>query len=152
LYKYYTEKESELDLDLPELHQTPTKSKTAAKQSTISSSTSSSLMYQEDGFNPFGAALNDGSRSTNNKNTYDPDWAARLMETYKPNMLENGAKFFLTFSLIEESIKCGDKILLFSQSLLSLDLIEAYLQQLNVVNTNEKWKKYKNYYSKQTLQ
>ncbi len=30
--------------------------------------------------------------------------------------------------------------------------IEAYLLQLNVVNTNEKWKKYKNYYSKQTLQ
>ena len=106
------------------------------------------MLYQEDGFNPFGSTLND---TRTNKNYYDPDWAARLMETYKPNSLENGAKFLLSFSIIEESIKCGDKILLFSQSLLSLDLIEQYLQKINVPNTNEKWKKYKNYYSKIVL-
>lgn len=111
LYKYYTDKESELDLDLPELSQTPvtTKSKPSAKQANISSystsnsvlsSSSSLLMYQEDGFNPFGAVLGDCARAAI-KNTYDPDWAARLMDTYTPNLLENGAKFYLTFSIIE---------------------------------------------------
>ena len=68
------------------------------------------------------------------------------METYQPDILENGAKLLLSFSLIEESVLMGDKILLFSQSLLSLNLIEEYLQRRNVPNTSDKWEKYKNYY------
>lgn len=68
------------------------------------------------------------------------------MHTYQPNVLENGAKILLSFELIQQSVLAGDKILLFSQSLLTLDVIEKFLQQIYVSNSNEKWTKYKHYY------
>ena len=152
LYKYHINKESEIDLDLPELQQTPGSARTKSSKSAASNSqqpsgcsltNTSPYVIEDSGFNPFAAA---DSRSY--KSAIDPDWANKLMETYKPNILEQGAKFSISFSLIEESILAGDKILLFSQSLLTLDLIEEYLQKVNVISTNERWKKYKNYFSK----
>lgn len=135
LYKYHVNKESDLDLDLPDLPASKTvkqpQSKTAYQ----------SQAEETGGFNPFGAYQDQRSKAG-----FDPDWANRIMETYKPHILENGAKFLLSYSLIEQTILAGDKILLFSQSLLSLDLIEEYLQNLIVPNTNEMWKKYKHYY------
>ena len=135
LYKYHVNKESDLDLDLPDLPASKT-----VKQSPFKT-VYQSPVEESGGFNPFGAYQDQRSKAG-----FDPDWANRIMETYKPHILENGAKFLLSYSLIEETILAGDKILLFSQSLLSLDLIEEYLQNLMVPNTSEMWKKYKHYY------
>ncbi|CAF0904925.1 unnamed protein product [Brachionus calyciflorus] len=136
LYKYNQDKESELDLDLPELQNKLKKEKSPFVQN------NSSFVNQDDqGFNPFAY-----SESRYSKSSFDPDWANTILQTYRPDLLENGPKLSLAFSIIEESVKIGDKILLFSQSLLTLNLIEEYLQKLNVPNTNQKWQKYKSYY------
>nr|VZI32103.1 unnamed protein product [Spirometra erinaceieuropaei] len=49
---------------------------------------------------------------------------------FKPGCVENGGKVLLFLSLLEGSMKCGDKMLVFSQSLLTLDLIERVLGKL----------------------
>nr|QNH68104.1 RAD54L2 [Brachionus koreanus] len=142
LYKYNQDKESDMDLDLPDLQQQKIKRESSLRGQFLPSYSNSNLLVQEDGgFNPFGYQE---SRFT--KTGFDPDWANHILEKYKPNLLENGAKLTVSFSLIEESIKQGDKILLFSQSLLTLNLIEDFLQKINVPNTNQKWQKYKSYY------
>lgn len=153
LYKLHMNKEAEMDLDLPDFQQQQTKSapsnnkKASASSSNYlpaSASSSSCVMLEDSGFNPFaGAFSNEVNRG---KFEFDPDWANRIMDTYQPNMLENGAKFMISFSIINESVRCGDKILLFSQSLLSLNLIEDYLQKMTIPNTNQKWQKYKSYF------
>ena len=140
LYKYHNEKASDIDLDLPDL---PMKQKN--KQSQSKSFQHGTSDDNSGGFNPFAVTQYQDQRS---KSSYDPDWANKYMERYQPGVLENGAKFLLAIEIIQQSIKVGDKILLFSQSLLSLDLIEKYLSKINVENTCEKWTKYKHYYSK----
>ncbi len=50
------------------------------------------------------------------------------------------------FSLIDESVQLGDKLLVFSQSLLTLNLIEEFLARREVPGTDEKWTKNKNYF------
>lgn len=152
LYKYHIDKMADLDLDIPDMP-LKNKSKQQTNQSVKYSSQHSSSnngSYQtgdesnsSGGFNPFASSAYQDQRY---KAGFDPDWADRLLEKYEPNHLEYGAKFILSLELIQQSIMAGDKILLFSQSLLSLDLIEKYLQQVNVANTTEKWEKYKHYY------
>ena len=70
------------------------------------------------------------------------------MKDYIPGVLENGGKMQILFTLIDESIRLGDKILVFSQSLLTLNLMEELLAKRDVPGTDEKWTKNKNYYSK----
>lgn len=146
LHKLHLNKESEMDLDLPDLQSTTgsTLSSTNKKRSSakLTSMAPSPSIIEDQGFNPFG---NECKRGMNGG--FDPDWANKLMENYQPAILANGAKFSIAFQLIEESVRAGDKILLFSQSLLSLNLIEEYLQRLPVPNsTGQKWQKYKSYY------
>lgn len=169
LHKLHMSKDgcSEMDLDLPDFAPTsttnvsgsgaPKKSKSTSSKSltvansSINGSTSQMSMLLDDqgGFNPFG---NEALRRAINNGGFDPDWANRLMDTYKSGLLDNGAKFSVAFEIIKESVRAGDKILLFSQSLLSLNLIEEYLQRLDVPSqvddkkSGEKWKKYKSYY------
>lgn len=137
-------------------------SSNSQQPSSSSSSSSSSMMMmqmmngsggvggggyvmEDQGFNPFG---NEALRRAINNGGFDPDWANRIMETYNAGLLANGAKFSVAFELIRHSVLAGDKILLFSQSLLSLNLIEEYLQRMDVPNstTGEKWQKNKSYY------
>lgn len=149
LYKYHTEKASDIDLDLPDF---PIKKSIKSTQQQQISRSSPSL-YSDDscsaggGFNPFGAQRED-QRS---KSGFDPDWADQLMEQYQPGLLENGAKFLISIDLIQQSVRAGDKILLFSQSLLSLDLMEKYLAEIPVYNTSENWTKNRHYYRKPAL-
>jgi RAD54-like protein 2 len=159
LHKFYTNKEAEIDLDLPELQQqsalqpqqatsTKRKSNGITKSASSASLLNSADSRLEVGFNPF--AAND-SRFINKSNAngnggLDPDWAKRMMDTYLPGLLENGAKFNLALSIIKESVLIGDKILLFSQSLLTLDLFERYISELLVPNTKDKWEKNKSYF------
>ena len=138
LYKYNQDKESEIDLDLPELQQ---KIKRESSKTQLIPTSSNYLVREDSGFNPFAF-----QESRYSKTGFDPDWASRILEKYEPDLLENGAKLMVSFSLVEESVKQGDKILLFSQSLLTLNLIENFLQKMNVPNTNQKWQKNKSYY------
>lgn len=52
------------------------------------------------------------------------------------------------FCIVRESIALGDRLLLFSQSLITLDLIEQFLQMNHVPGETEKWSKNTNYYRK----
>ena len=52
-----------------------------------------------------------------------------MFEDYVTSLIENSNKFVILFKILEETIKCSERILLFSQSLLTLDLIEDFLQQ-----------------------
>lgn len=52
------------------------------------------------------------------------------------------------FCILEESMALGDRILVFSQSLFTLNLIEDFLQRTNLPGRQEKWARNWNYYRK----
>lgn len=68
------------------------------------------------------------------------DWANQVMQGYQPGVLENSTKMILLFKIIEETIKLRERILIFSQSLVSLDVIEDFLCQREVPNDKKKRK------------
>ncbi|XP_018335887.1 uncharacterized protein LOC108744551 isoform X2 [Agrilus planipennis] len=74
------------------------------------------------------------------------DWAVELLKDYVPGIIENSAKMEILFCIIRESITLGDRLLLFSQSLITLDLIEQFLQSNNVPGETHNWAKNANYY------
>lgn len=74
------------------------------------------------------------------------DWATELMKDYVPNLVENSSKLVVFFSILEESTKKGDRLLLFSQSLLTLNILEKFLQQNKVPLTENNWAKNVNYF------
>lgn len=76
------------------------------------------------------------------------DWATELLKDYIPGIIENSAKMELFFYLLNESIKLGDRILLFSQSLFTLNLIEDFLEKNYIPGTNCLWERNTNYYRK----
>ena len=47
------------------------------------------------------------------ENAISYDWAVTPLEGYVENLMENGGKMLLLISIIEESLKVGDKILVF---------------------------------------
>lgn len=92
------------------------KRKTESMAATLDST--NSKFTQNVGFNHF-------QEKANQVITYD--WAKDILANYQPGLLENSAKMVLLFELIEESLKLGDKILVFSQSLSTLSAIEEFL-------------------------
>uniref|UniRef100_H3B8E5 RAD54 like 2 n=1 Tax=Latimeria chalumnae TaxID=7897 RepID=H3B8E5_LATCH len=72
-----------------------------------------------------GIGLNPFQERANQVITYE--WAKDILCDYRTGVLENSAKIVLLFHLIEESVKIGDKILVFSQSLSTLSVIEEFL-------------------------
>lgn len=76
------------------------------------------------------------------------DWAVELMKGYTPDLIENSPKMEIFFCILEESIRLGDRMLIFSQSLLTLNLIEKFLQAnpTSVTGTEIRWAKNTNYY------
>uniref|UniRef100_A0A671TLV3 RAD54 like 2 n=1 Tax=Sparus aurata TaxID=8175 RepID=A0A671TLV3_SPAAU len=104
--------------------------------------------------NPIGGlSLNQLQEKANQVITYE--WAKDIMCDYKPGILENSAKMVLLFHLIEESVRKGDKMLVFSQSLNTLTVIEDFLAKRPVPpspNTsnrdrpNQNWVRNLNYY------
>ncbi|KAM6983009.1 helicase ARIP4-like isoform 1-T1 [Tautogolabrus adspersus] len=100
-----------------------------------------------------GLSLNQLQEKANQVITYE--WAKDIMCDYKPGLLENSAKMVLLFHLIEESVRKGDKLLVFSQSLSTLTVIEDFLAKRPVPpspNTtsrdrpNQTWVRNLNYY------
>ncbi|XP_034733697.1 helicase ARIP4-like isoform X1 [Etheostoma cragini] len=104
--------------------------------------------------NPIGGlSLNQLQEKANQVITYE--WAKDIMYDYKPGLLENSAKMVLLFHLIEESVRKGDKILVFSQSLSTLTVIEDFLAKRPVPPSpnmssrdkpNQNWVRNLNYY------
>ncbi|VEN36357.1 unnamed protein product [Callosobruchus maculatus] len=74
------------------------------------------------------------------------DWAIELLKNYVPGCIENSAKFEILFCIIQESILLGDRLLLFSQSLITLDLIEQFLQARQVPGESVSWARNVSYY------
>ncbi|KAM9859849.1 helicase ARIP4 [Aulostomus maculatus] len=72
-------------------------------------------------------ALNPSQDRSNQVITYE--WAKDIMSNYQTGVLENSAKIVLLFHLIDESVRRGDKILVFSQSLSTLTVIEDFLSK-----------------------
>ncbi|CAG6021175.1 unnamed protein product [Menidia menidia] len=104
--------------------------------------------------NPVGGlSLSQLQEKANQVITYE--WARDIMCDYKPGLLENSAKMVLLFHLIEESVRKGDKILVFSQSLSTLTVIEDFLGKRPVPASphtpikdgpNQNWVRNLNYY------
>ncbi|XP_041975936.1 uncharacterized protein LOC121730827 [Aricia agestis] len=80
----------------------------------------------------------------NEEMTYD--WAMELLKDYIPGMIENSSKMELFFYILNESIKLGDRLLLFSQSLFTLNLIEDFLERNYIPGTNCLWERNVSYY------
>uniref|UniRef100_A0A7N8YGM8 RAD54 like 2 n=1 Tax=Mastacembelus armatus TaxID=205130 RepID=A0A7N8YGM8_9TELE len=72
-------------------------------------------------------SLNPSQDKANQVITYE--WAKDIMSNYQTGVLENSAKMVLLFHLIDESVKRKDKILVFSQSLSTLTVIEDFLSK-----------------------
>uniref|UniRef100_A0AAR2K153 Helicase ARIP4 n=1 Tax=Pygocentrus nattereri TaxID=42514 RepID=A0AAR2K153_PYGNA len=72
-----------------------------------------------------GLSLSQLQEKANQVITYE--WAKDIMAGYRTGILENSAKMVLLFHIIDESVRKGDKVLVFSQSLSTLTVIEEFL-------------------------
>ena len=55
-----------------------------------------------------------------------------MFNDYVMGLVEHSNKMLLFFKILEETIKVGERVLLFSQSLLTLDLMETFLHERTV--------------------
>ncbi|XP_051777134.1 helicase ARIP4 isoform X2 [Erpetoichthys calabaricus] len=85
-------------------------------------------------YNLSAMSLNSLQEKANQVITYE--WAKEIMSNYQVGVLENSAKMVLLFHIIEESVKKGEKVLVFSQSLSTLSVIEDFLAKRPVPSTN----------------
>nr|XP_018911323.1 PREDICTED: uncharacterized protein LOC109040022 isoform X1 [Bemisia tabaci]XP_018911324.1 PREDICTED: uncharacterized protein LOC109040022 isoform X1 [Bemisia tabaci] len=74
------------------------------------------------------------------------DWAIKLLEDYVPGLIDSSPKMAIFFCIVEESIAMRDRILVFSQSLFTLNLIEDFLQRNYIPGTDTYWAKNWSYY------
>ncbi|XP_045511992.1 helicase ARIP4 [Pieris brassicae] len=74
------------------------------------------------------------------------DWATDLLKDYTAGIIENSSKMELFFYILNESIKMGDRLLLFSQSLFTLNLIEDFLERNYIPGTNRVWERNTSYF------
>ncbi len=84
------------------------------------------------GFDPMGGGGGDPAK----KDEISYDWAKDLFTDYVAGLIENSNKFVIFFQLLDEAIKIGERMLMFSQSLLTLDLIEDYLSKRTIPGTD----------------
>lgn len=123
--------------------------------------TSSSFSY-DDSYPASSSSINSSSNSSlftippppvpsaSNARVMDYAWAEPLIIDYKPGILENGLKMVIFFEILEQTLLYGDKLLVFSHSLFTLDIIEQFLSQRFVptlgASRKQKWSKNVNYY------
>lgn len=74
------------------------------------------------------------------------DWAVELMKDYTADLIENSPKMEIFFCILDESIRLGDRILVFSQSLLTLNILERFLQRSKIPNTETNWARNTSYF------
>ena len=77
------------------------------------------------------------------------------MKNYQQNKITNSGKMVLLFKILEDSIKVGDKVLVFSQSLMTLSVIEKFLAMTPIPQPDNppedmptKWVRNSTYFSK----
>lgn len=73
----------------------------------------------------FKPEISEGCPSTSTNNTLD--WWKVICPEKELDNLEHSGKLVLLFSILSQCSACGDKLLVFSQSLITLDLIEKFL-------------------------
>lgn len=66
-------------------------------------------------------------------------WAVELMNNYVQDVLGNSPKMEICFAIIKESVALQDKILIFSQSLATIDTIEKFLNIQNYTTWMKNW-------------
>ncbi|KAL7287819.1 hypothetical protein TKK_0018194 [Trichogramma kaykai] len=69
--------------------------------------------------------------------TEETAWWAKYIEENDFNDLRNSTKLMLLFGILQESEQIGDKLLVFSQSLYSLTLIEQFLNMIDSETQND---------------
>ncbi|XP_068081262.1 transcriptional regulator ATRX [Anabrus simplex] len=70
-----------------------------------------------------------------NEEKADPqEWWETYLKGEELDSIKESGKLMLLFSILRESQKIGDKVLVFSQSLYSLDLIEYFLGRIDAAN------------------
>ncbi|XP_034652304.1 helicase ARIP4 [Drosophila subobscura] len=83
---------------------------------------------------------------TKRNDEFSCSWAVDLMRNYVAGQIENSPKMEIFFCILKESMQFGDRILLFSQSLLTLNILEGYLKTSYVPGTNQLWAKHFSYF------
>ncbi|XP_073497116.1 transcriptional regulator ATRX [Phyllobates terribilis] len=66
-----------------------------------------------------------------------PDWYKDFVTDADAEIIEHSGKIFLLFEILRMAEELGDKVLVFSQSLISLDLIEDFLALASVDPSSE---------------
>ncbi|XP_063272950.1 transcriptional regulator ATRX isoform X2 [Prinia subflava] len=82
--------------------------------------------------NPASAKSDEGkATSSSNPGSPAPDWYKDFVTDADAEVLEHSGKMVLLFEILRMAEELGDKVLVFSQSLISLDLIEDFLELAN---------------------
>ncbi|KAM8753314.1 transcriptional regulator ATRX isoform 1-T1 [Rhynchonycteris naso] len=76
--------------------------------------------------------------SSSNPSSPAPDWYKDFVTDADAEILEHSGKMVLLFEILRMAEEIGDKVLVFSQSLISLDLIEDFLELASREKTEEK--------------
>lgn len=74
------------------------------------------------------------------------DWTKGMFADYKPGMESTSNKLQIFMGILEESVRSNDRILLFSQSLFTLNLIEDFLKRKKLTDAEDPWVAGVNYY------
>ncbi|XP_059177576.1 helicase ARIP4-like isoform X2 [Physella acuta] len=151
LTQHIADKDNDLDIDTGEggtnkKKKVPglTKAASTLSLSSVDSAATSTLT-------PSASTASLGSMASeggNDKNPIVYDWAEPLMKDYVAGLLENSGKFMIMNSIVEECLAVGDKVLIFSQSLLTLNKIEEFMGKLKVPRPEimENWQRNKTYF------
>ncbi|CAF0777005.1 unnamed protein product [Adineta steineri] len=139
LYKFVRDRQegSEVDLDF-ELEQNSTNKTKLNKRLTPNNRASPQVPNPYELQTTIGYGLE--------KKEFDYDFANSILNSYICGQLINGIKFQVTLTMLDLCIEVDNKVLIFSQSLLSLNKLEEFLSQRYIPNTKEKWEKNINYY------
>ncbi|XP_010146704.1 PREDICTED: transcriptional regulator ATRX, partial [Eurypyga helias] len=89
--------------------------------------------------NPPSVTKSDEGKATSSSNPGSPapDWYKDFVTDADAEVLEHSGKMVLLFEILRMAEELGDKVLVFSQSLISLDLIEDFLELANREKTDK---------------
>uniref|UniRef100_A0A8C3VR11 Transcriptional regulator ATRX n=1 Tax=Catagonus wagneri TaxID=51154 RepID=A0A8C3VR11_9CETA len=93
----------------------------------------------ETGNNPsVSLKLEESKAASSNPSSPAPDWYKDFVTDADAEVLEHSGKMVLLFEILRMAEEIGDKVLVFSQSLISLDLIEDFLELASREKTEDK--------------
>lgn len=146
LYKFFKKGKEDLDLDLDEeLSESKKRKKTPANAAVSSVTSNATVPIDDEEANHTAVPI---PKDPKKDEFAIIEWAYDMMKgkqlcflityvryyflfflEYVPGDIDNAAKTRVFFTILEESIKLGDRMLVFSQSLFTLDMLEEFLQQ-----------------------